>query len=130
MLNRRDKSMKESDSLNTIIGKGSTISGNLDVQGSLRVDGTIKGEVKCSDLLTVGSTGLIEGEVMVRELMLGGRVTGNIKADDKIELKNKSVVDGDIKTKSLLVEPGAKFNGNCDMEREAASKPTETKQKT
>ncbi len=121
--------MKESDSLNTIIGKGSTISGNLDVQGSLRVDGAIKGEVKCSDLLTVGPTGLIEGEVMVKELMLGGRVTGNIKSEEKIELKNKSVVDGDIRTKSLLVEPGAKFNGNCNMGQEVTSKPAETKKK-
>ncbi|MCP4726953.1 MAG: polymer-forming cytoskeletal protein [bacterium] len=113
--NRREIKMKEDGSLNTIVGRGSTISGNLDIQGSIRVDGTVKGEVKCSDLLTVGPGGRIEGEVNVKHIVLGGTVSGNISGSEKVELQNKSVVEGDVTTKSLTVEAGAVFHGKCSM---------------
>lgn len=119
--------MKENSSLNTIIGKGSIINGDLQVQGSVRIDGTVKGEVKCTDLLTVGPTGLVEGEINVKYMVLGGKVNGNVHGIEKVELQSKSVVEGDIKTKSLMVEAGAVFHGKCNMkEGEGKTRPDET----
>ena len=54
----------ESDGLmNTIIGKDTTITGTVDVKGALRIDGTVKGKVICSDCVTVGSSGHVEAEI-------------------------------------------------------------------
>ncbi|MBD3170567.1 MAG: polymer-forming cytoskeletal protein [candidate division Zixibacteria bacterium] len=116
--NRSAVTMKDDSSLNTIVGKGSEITGNLDARGSVRIDGVVKGEVKCSDLLTIGPEGRVEGEVKVKLLTLGGKVTGNVFASEKVELQNKSIVEGDINTKSLTVEAGAVFHGKCNMKNE------------
>ena len=107
--------MKDEGTLNTIVGKGSTITGNLDIQGSVRVDGTVSGDVKCSDLLTVGSTGRIMGNVTVKQIVLAGSVSGNIFASEKAELQNKAMIEGDITTRSLIVEAGAILHGQCNM---------------
>ena len=86
--------MKDSGSLNTILGKGSSIDGNFDIQGSVRIDGAVKGDVKCTDLLTIGVAGSIKGSVWVKDIILAGTISGNIVASEKVELQNKSIVEG------------------------------------
>jgi len=107
--------MKDSGSLNTILGKGSSIDGNFDIQGSVRIEGAVKGDVKCTDLLTIGVAGSIKGSVWVKDIILAGTISGNIVASEKVELQNKSIVEGDIIAKSLVIEAGAIFHGLCNM---------------
>ncbi len=109
--------MKDDGSLNTLVGKDSMIEGNMRIKGSLRIDGYIKGEVKCSELLTIGLNGTVEGSVKARHLVLGGKVLGDVFAEERIELQNKSLVEGDITTKSLVVEAGAVFHGKSNMKQ-------------
>ncbi len=101
--------------MNTIIGKDSVITGTIDVKGPLRVDGKIKGQVNCSDTVTVGIGGELEAEVNCRNASISGKVMGNIIATEKVELQAKAEIDGDLKTKSLVIEQGAIFSGSCHM---------------
>jgi len=101
--------------MNTIIGKDTTITGTLDVKGALRVDGTVKGKVICNDCVTIGATGLIEADLESVTAVVAGRLVGNILSADKIELQAKCEMEGDIKTKSLVIEQGAMFTGSCNM---------------
>ncbi len=101
--------------MNTIIGKDATFTGTLDVKGSVRVDGVVKGKVICSDTVTVGSGGCVEADIESQTAVIVGKMIGNIHATEKIELQAKSDVEGDIKTKSLVVEQGAVFCGSCSM---------------
>jgi cytoskeletal protein CcmA (bactofilin family) len=104
-----------SENVNTIIGKNATFDGKLEVQGSVRVDGVIKGALKCNETVSIGPEGMVEADIHTKSAVITGQVKGNISADDKIELQAKSVVTGDIKTKSLVVEQGAIFQGACLM---------------
>lgn len=101
--------------MNTIIGKDTTITGTLDVKGALRVDGTVKGKLLCNDCVTIGSTGLVEADLEAATAIISGRLVGNILSADKIELQAKCEMEGDIKTKSLVIEQGASFTGSCNM---------------
>ncbi|MDH4155853.1 MAG: polymer-forming cytoskeletal protein [candidate division Zixibacteria bacterium] len=101
--------------MNTIIGKDTIITGTLDVKGALRVDGTVKGKVICSDCVTIGATGLVEAEIEADTAIVAGRMVGNINAVEKIELQAKCEMEGDLKTKSLVIEQGAVFCGACNM---------------
>jgi cytoskeletal protein CcmA (bactofilin family) len=101
--------------MNTIIGKDTTITGTLDVKGALRVDGTVKGKVICNDCITIGATGLVEADLESATAVVAGRLVGNILSADKIELQAKCEMEGDIKTKSLVIEQGAMFSGACNM---------------
>lgn len=101
--------------MNTIIGKDTVFTGTLDVKGAIRVDGTVKGKVICTDTVTVGTTGYVEADLEGQIVVVAGKVVGNLTATEKLELQAKSDVEGDLKTKSLVVEQGAIFCGSCKM---------------
>lgn len=110
------KNGSESEGLmNTLIGKDTVITGTVDVKGALRVDGTVKGKIICSDCVTVGTTGMVEAEIESKEAIVAGHMHGNIVASDKVELQANCEMDGDLRTKSLVIEQGAMFCGNCNM---------------
>jgi cytoskeletal protein CcmA (bactofilin family) len=111
---------KEEIAVNTIIGKGASFDGLLEITGGLRVDGTLKGKIHNADVIFVGPSGTLEADVEAKECIVGGVVKGNIKAPDKVELQAKSQVEGDIITYSLMVEQGAIFHGNCQMKKQNA----------
>ncbi len=112
---------KEDIAVNTIIGKGASFDGLLEITGGLRVDGTLKGKIHNADIIFVGPSGTLEADVEAKECIVGGVVRGNIKAPDKVELQAKSQVEGDIITYSLVVEQGAIFHGNCQMKKQGQS---------
>ena len=101
--------------MNTIIGKDTVITGTLDIKGALRVDGTVKGKILCSDCVTVGATGLVEAEIEADSAIIAGRMVGNVVTTEKIELQTKCEMEGDLRTKSLVIEQGAVFCGACNM---------------
>ena len=101
--------------MNTIIGKDTVITGTLDVKGALRIDGSVKGKIICSDCVTVGATGMVEAEIEANTAIIAGHVMGNVQTTEKIELQAKCEMDGDLKTKSLVIEQGAVFCGACNM---------------
>src|SRR5262245_42369188 len=99
--------------LNTIIGKGTTIEGTLKVQSSLRLDGKVNGQVMTTDSLIVGQNGEIEGEIRVKNAIIGGFIKGQIFASGKVILEARSVVNGEVKTAKLAINDGARFEEHC-----------------
>lgn len=104
--------------LNTMIGKGSVVQGDLRVQDSIRVDGNVKGNITASDTVQIGKDGEVEGHIHCRHAFLAGRVSGNILTQGKVVLETKAVVMGDIRATRLVVDEGAIFNGKCMMKEE------------
>jgi cytoskeletal protein CcmA (bactofilin family) len=116
MLGKKDIVESErSGELNTIIGKGTVIEGLLTVQNSLRIDGRVTGQVQVTDSLVVGKEGEIEGEVKVRNAIIGGRVRNRVLATGKVVLESHATVHGEVKTSKLVIDEGAVFDGNCAM---------------
>ncbi len=101
--------------LNTIIGKGTKFKGNLNVQNSLRIDGTVVGDVHSTDTVIVGKDGEVQGQVKGKQVLLAGKVQGNVIASDRIYLESKAVIQGDIRASRLIVDEGAMFDGKCSM---------------
>lgn len=98
-----------------LIGRGTVIVGTITASSSIRIEGEIKGKVVCHDLVTVGSTGSVEGDIDAKNLVIGGRVNGNLSAQDKLVMEAKSGVTGDIRARRLVVDEGATFEGKCSM---------------
>lgn len=111
----KNKKNKGEGGLNTIIGKGSVIEGTLEVEGEMRIDGTVKGKISSTESLTVGNGGVVEADLNTKVAVIGGNVIGNVFASEKIELQSKAIVEGDITTKNLVIEEGAIFHGKCNM---------------
>ena len=77
----------------------------------------------------LGATGIIEGDVVAEDAIIGGNVTGTLKINKKLTLETKSGVQGEIQCGSLIIEDGAAFDGKSNMKNQIKSgKPDETPQ--
>ncbi len=103
--------------IDSILGSGSLCKGSIRVDGGLRVDGTIDGEVVVTRTLTVGREGVITGDVTVGQAIVGGKIQGTIRAEHQLELQSGSSLEGDIFTRALIIEDGVFFEGSCKMSR-------------
>jgi cytoskeletal protein CcmA (bactofilin family) len=102
--------------IDTLIGKDTVFQGNISATGTIRVDGEYKGELKAKGDLVVGDTGKLECTVEARNVLIAGFVKGNIQTTGRVELASSARLYGDIKVNNLIIEDGALFKGNCQME--------------
>lgn len=100
-------------SINTIIGKGSSITGNLRINGFVRLDGDINGNLETDGNIIIGDGARIKGDVKAKAVIVGGIVLGNILAQESIKLLSNSAVLGDIISRKVQVEDKAIFHGHC-----------------
>ncbi|MES2731787.1 MAG: polymer-forming cytoskeletal protein [Bacteroidota bacterium] len=97
------------------IAKGTTIEGNTETAGNLRIEGKVVGNVKTKGKMFQGNSSLIDGNILSQNAELAGEVKGKVEIADLLILKATAVIHGDIITSKLVVESGATFNGSCKM---------------
>ncbi len=100
-----------------ILGAGTVVKGEIQVNGDFRIDGTLNGNIQCKGKVVVGATGKIEGEIICQNADFSGDVKATVKVAELLTLKETAVFSGDITTGKLAIEPGAKFSGTCKMEQ-------------
>ncbi|UCH83888.1 MAG: polymer-forming cytoskeletal protein [Candidatus Latescibacterota bacterium] len=110
-------------SLNSILGPGCKVKGNIELQGTIRIDGEFEGDIKCPDTLIIGKSGVVKANVDVKNAVIGGKMLGNIQANNKIELQTGSHVEGDIQTARLVIDEGVFFEGTCKMGSQHGAPP-------
>lgn len=111
-----------SESLSSIIGSDASLEGALNLEGSLRIDGTFSGRLKCGGGVSVGKHGHVTGDIDAEEVILGGQVKGTILARRRIVFEGSSSFEGELATGALLINEGAVFNGISSMGEEAVEK--------
>ena len=102
----------------SLIGTGTVVEGKITTEGSIRIDGTMVGDVLARANAAIGPTGLLKGTLSARNVSLAGKVKGTVMATEKLILESKSVLQGDIKSSKLVVDEGALFDGQCSMPTE------------
>jgi cytoskeletal protein CcmA (bactofilin family) len=105
---------KDNEQLESFIGSGTEFQGELNVKGSLRVEGKFDGKVNAPYVI-LAETGVIKGEVSGEKIIIEGKVEGNLRGQE-IEIKATGKVLGDIFTKKISIREGAKVNGKIEME--------------
>ncbi len=110
--------------LNSMLGQGCKIKGDIELQGTIRIDGQFEGSISCPDTLIIGKSGVVKAEIKVKNAVIGGKLIGNIAAANKIELQSGSHVEGDIQTARLVIDEGVFFEGNCKMGSQAGAGAT------
>jgi len=110
------KSMSaSSEKFDTIIGRTTTIQGTLILRDSVRIDGTVLGNIETvagsKITVAVGPTGEIKGDITAHRVMVAGKVAGHIHAAERVEFQKDSVVQGDVSYGSISVEHGANLSG-------------------
>ena len=117
MFNSRSRSVNETGSsiTSTLIGAGTTITGDMESNGDIRIDGILKGNLKGKAKIIIGADAVVEGDIEGLQADIMGHVTGNVKIEELLYLHGNTEVNGDIYAGKLQVEPTAVFNGKCHM---------------
>ena len=106
---------KPNNSIECLIGAGTTIEGNITFAGGLRVDGRVRGDVIAADgkpgTLVLSEQAQIEGEIRVSHVVINGTVVGPVHAAEYVELQTKANVTGDVYYKTLEIQLGAVVQG-------------------
>ena len=102
--------------LTGFVGNGTTLTGEANFKGMLRVDGGLSGRVSSADgTLIVSTNGRVDANVEVAVAQIFGTVNGDITATKRIEMGRVAKVTGNIQTPALVIEQGAVFEGSCRM---------------
>ena len=109
----------------SIIAAGMRIIGDVETNGTIKIDGRVEGSVLGARQVMLGRNGAVHGNLHAGEVVIGGVVDGAIVANDRLELQGSAVVNGDIDTKSIVVLEGARINGVVRMQEIQLIKATD-----
>lgn len=109
---RKERKLEEAKGkVETILGNGTVVEGDIYTKGSMRIEGRVKGVIKAEGDLFIGESGVLHTQIEARNVIVAGTVTGNIVATEKIEILPSGRLNGDIQTKTIRIEEGASFTG-------------------
>ncbi len=109
------KPAKPQSRIDSLIGAGTRIEGDLYFTGGLRIDGEVRGKVTAAPdtaaTLVVSEEARVEGEIRVSHLVINGTVVGPVHAAEFLELQAKARITGDVHYHRIEMHLGAVVDG-------------------
>lgn len=115
------------EEVSAFVGRGVDFKGTITYNGTVRIDGSLEGEIHTDGILLVGEEAVIAAKVTAGTIVCKGKITGEMHAREKIKLLCPAVVSGGVKTPMLSIEDGVLLNGTLEMNqgiREVEGKTT------
>jgi cytoskeletal protein CcmA (bactofilin family) len=107
--------METREDVSAFIGKGVDFKGTITYTGTVRIDGSLDGEINTEGILLVGEEAVIKAKVTAGTLICKGKITGDLHIKEKLKLRAPAVINGGVKTPMLSIEEGVLFNGTLEM---------------
>lgn len=95
----------------TVIAKGTYIIGGISTDGTVHIDGKFEGVILEADIISIGKTGEVIGDIKANNLIVSGLFDGKIDCNE-VQILSSGKVIGEIKYNDLIIEPEGKFEGN------------------
>lgn len=124
---KKDKSMSKTSSpaapghsLNTF-ATGTEMEGKLKTTSDIRIDGHLKGELRCEAKVIIGPKGSIDGTVKCQNAVVEGKFKGTLEVKELLHIKESADVTGDVVYGKLVVAAGAVISGTYNLHGSAAN---------
>ena len=98
------------------IGPGISVNGRLSGDDEVIVYGTIEGNVALQNSLSVEEGGKVVADIDADSIVVRGEVNGEVLARQSIQLVDGCLVVGNLRAPRIIIEEGARFQGNVDMD--------------
>jgi cytoskeletal protein CcmA (bactofilin family) len=132
MWERRKRSAQKR--IDSLIGAGTVVHGDVTFTGGLRIDGHVHGNVIAAEgepgTLVVSAQARIEGEIRVSHVVINGSVTGPITVGEHLELQGKARITGDVSYRTLEMHVGAVIEGRLDHNEPGTASVVELKRQS
>ena len=104
--------------IDSLIGAGTVVNGDVTFTGGLRIDGQVHGNVIAANgepsTLVISEQARVDGEIRVSHIVINGKVDGPVSADTYLELQPKARIVGDVTYKTLEMHVGAVLRGRLN----------------
>jgi cytoskeletal protein CcmA (bactofilin family) len=94
------------------LGKGSRVTGKLNLDETVQVDGSVQGDI-FAETLILGEAAVVTGQISGHTVVIKGQVTGDINARTRVEICNSGKLHGNIVAPNLVIHEGGIFEGRC-----------------
>ena len=111
---------KATDQVAGFLDQGTSLTGELEFTGTLRIDGNFHGSIATNDVLIIGEHATVHADIKAGEVEIHGQVCGSVVCTRRMEISPTGRVRGDVETPVLVIDPGATMDGRTRM---AADKP-------
>ena len=101
--------------VNSIVGEGTRLNGELDLNGLLRIDGDFSGTIRTNGKVLIGKNGRAKCTITASTVVVGGALRGNIYSSEKVIILSSGIIFGNIFTPRLIVEEGVILDGTCTI---------------
>lgn len=122
--NRKEMKPRTTD---TLIGTGTVIEGKLHSEASIRVDGTVRGNIQCKGDLYIGEKAVLHSDVEAANIHHAGKIHGTVTTEGTLFIAKSGKIYGDLEVARIQIAEGAVFEGTIIMktpnENKAAATP-------
>jgi cytoskeletal protein CcmA (bactofilin family) len=112
-------SLSETPSGPAFLAEDIVVEGKLRFQGSLRIEGTFKGQIEGGQELVLGKRATIEGTVQADRIFVHGTLRCEEVRAQRLEIFPEGRVQGRIVVQTLVVHEGGILQAECIMEEAA-----------
>jgi cytoskeletal protein CcmA (bactofilin family) len=101
-----------------LIGTKVVVKGNISGNQDLVVLGRVEGRIGIDTRLTVEEGGSVAADVDVAEATVKGELRGEVVASKAAVLHTSARMVGSLRAPRIVIEDGARFSGNIEMDVE------------
>ncbi len=102
----------------SVLGAATQLTGRVNGEGGLRVEGTIRGDVAVTGPAEIAEGGSVEGNVHAESLDVSGSLLGDVAARGPVVVRAGAVVRGELSGSRVTIEPGARVAVRLDTDFE------------
>ncbi|HEY4105783.1 MAG TPA: polymer-forming cytoskeletal protein [Polyangiaceae bacterium] len=102
----------------SVLGPATRVTGRINGAGTLRVEGSVKGDVSVHGETEIADSGSIEGNVHGDAIEIGGKLVGDAEAEGAIAVRSSAHVRGQLRGAEISIEPGARVSVRLETEFE------------
>jgi len=107
------KEIESKVEFDVIMGSRTKINGNIDSEGSIRIDGILNGDITASGDVIIGPNAEINGNINSNNIDISGLVNGDINALNTLKIFESGILNGDFECSNFHISDGGFFSGNC-----------------
>jgi cytoskeletal protein CcmA (bactofilin family) len=121
MARKQETETSAPDKVISIIGPGMRVVGDCDTEGTVRIEGSVEGNIRAGKAVVVGKGGTVNGDIFTQDAVISGTVTGSLRAESRLEVQATSRIEGEIQAARMQLDEGAVLNGSVTLGEEGSS---------
>ena len=115
---RPSQQAAQPERVDSVLGSGLILQGQLSGTGGVRIDGAFDGEIALRGIVVIGESGRVTCELLrASTLIISGSLKGDVIAH-RVEITTSGRVWGDVTTSSFSTQEGAFLRGKITMEEQ------------